>query len=159
MINTQLNTTRTQGQIILSPNKSACWKNTKLFLYIVCSVALLIGLAFASLGLWIILPFSGIEIIVLIIVMYRVSRNCYRQEVIHLDEQGIRVEQGRHTPVRIWQSDLFWTRLVVKPAVHPGHPRRVVLRGRHDHIEIGTFLNEADKETLIRQLQTAIVAI
>ena len=159
MINTQLNSQQNQGHIVLSPNMSACWQTTKIFLYIVSGFALVIGLMFAALGLWMILPFSGIEIAVLYIVMYRVSRKCHCQEVIHLDGEGVRVEQGMKTPLNVWQLDLFWTRLVVKPSAHPWHPRKVVLRGRHDQIEIGTFLNDDDKELLIRQLQGVIVAV
>lgn len=159
MINTYINKYEHHGHIVLCPNMSARWQTTKLFLYIVSAVALTIGLVFAALGAWIVLPFSGIEILVLYIVMYRVSRKCHQQEVIYLTEQGVKVEQGVNTPDHTWESDLFWTRLVVKPGSHPWHPRKVVLRGRHDQIEIGAFLNDEDKELLIKQLQGLIVAV
>ena len=159
MITAQLNEQENHGHIILSPNMSARWQTTKYFLYIVSSVALLIALLFSALGLWLILPFAGLEVLILFIVMYRVSRDCMRQEVIYLNEKQIRVEQGYHKPLMSWQSDIFWTRLIVTPGRPSGHQRRVILRGRESQIEIGRFLNEQDKNHLIKQLRHIIVVV
>lgn len=83
MISGQFDLQRHDGCIVLSPNLSARWKSTKIFLFIVSFFALSIGIAFALVGVWMILPFAGIEIIVLLIVMHRVARKCYRKQVIY----------------------------------------------------------------------------
>ena len=152
MINTELDKETAAGHIILSPNMSARWKTTKYFLYIVSSFALIIAIGFAAIGAWMVLPFTGIEILALLIVMYRVSRKCYRKEVIHLNKEAITVEQGLDRPHASWNSELFWTRLIVQPSGHPWRSNKVYLRGRHDQIEIGSFLNDQEKVALVRQL-------
>lgn len=156
MINTELDGDNTTGHIVLSPNMSACWQTTKYFLYIVCSFALIIAISFAAVGAWMILPFAGIEILALLIVMYRVSKKCYRKEVIHLNKEAITVEQGQNKPQTRWNSEIFWTRLIVQSSGHPWHSDKLYLRGRHDQIEIGSFLNDQEKLALVKQLSVYV---
>jgi len=156
MINAELDRETAVGNIILSPNLSARWQTTKYFLYIVSTFALTIAICFAAIGLWMILPFTGIEIIVLLIVMYRVSRKCYRKEVIRLNKETVTVESGLDKPSSHWHSELFWARLVVKHAGHPWHSDKLYLRGRHDQIEIGAFLNDHEKLQLVKHLRNYI---
>lgn len=157
MISTELDRETAAGHIILSPNMSARWKTTKYFLYIVSTFALTIAVSFAAIGAWMILPFAGLEILALLIVMYRVSRKCYRKEVIHLNREAITVEQGLDKPHTRWNSELFWTRLIVQPSGHPWHSDKLYLRGRHDQIEIGSFLNDQEKQALVRQLSIYVI--
>lgn len=156
MISTELDGDNTTGHIVLSPNMSACWQTTKYFLFIVSTFALVIGISFAAVGAWMILPFAGIEVLVLLIVMYRVSRKCYRKEVIHLNKETITVEQGQYEPHTSWSSEVFWTRLIVQSSGHPWHSDKLYLRGRHDQIEIGAFLNDQEKAALAKQLSVYV---
>jgi uncharacterized membrane protein len=156
MVESQLNLHDNGGHIVLSPNLSVRWRNNVRFLYIVCSIALIIGISFAVLGMWLVLPFTGLEVIALITIVYYVARKCHRIEVIHVDDVSVRVEQGYTRPQTSWSSDLFWTRLIVAPQERPWHPLRIFLRGRDTQIEIGTFLNDDDKRLLIKQLRQFI---
>jgi len=141
------------GHIILSPNLSAQWKTNVRFLYIAAFFGLVIGLGFASVGLWMILPFTGLEILALVWLIYYVARKCHRIEVIHFDSEQVCVEGGFTSPKSSWRSDLFWTRLVVDGQSHSARPLRLYLRGRQEQIEIGAFLNHDDKRQLLRELR------
>ena len=153
MISAQLDLARHDGCIVLSPNLSARWQSTKIFLFIVSFFALSIGIAFSFVGLWMILPFAGIEIILLLIVMYRVARQCYRKQVIRISSEKIRVEQGVAQPHSVWESELFWTRMIIQKPGHAWHAPKVILRGRDEVIEIGDFLTEQEKNELIKKLR------
>ncbi len=153
MISGHLDIERHDGYIVLSPNLSARWQSTKVFLFIVSFFALCIGVAFALVGLWMILPFAGVEIMVLLLVMHRVARQCYRKQVIHISPEKIRVEQGIAQPHSIWESELFWTRLIVQQPGHAWHATKIILRGRYEKIEIGAFLTEQEKNELITKLR------
>jgi uncharacterized membrane protein len=156
MINAELDRETAAGHIILSPNMSARWQTTKYFLYIVSTFTLTIAISFAAIGLWMILPFAGIEVLALLIVMYRVSKKCYRKEVISLNTETITVEQGQDKPHTHWHSELFWTRLIVQSSGHPWHSDKLYLRGRYDQIEIGAFLNDEDKRALVKELRNYV---
>jgi uncharacterized membrane protein len=159
MIETNIENTLARGHIVVSPNLSAQWRTTKLFIWIVSSFALTIGLVFALAGLWLILPFAGIEVLAIVILMYHVARKCHRQQVIYLDEGRIWVEAGYRSPQLAWDDEVFWTRLIVNKANHPWHPDTLILRGRQQQIEIGEFLNAEDKKQLVAQLRPLVSVV
>ena len=153
MIESNIDMTLASGHIVVSPNLSAQWRTTRLFIWVVSGFALTIAIVFALAGLWMILPFAGIEILAIVLLMRHVARKCHRLQVIYLDSGRIRVEKGYHSPQLAWDAELFWTRLIVNKAVHPWHPDTLILRGRHQQIEIGEFLNEQDKKQLVSVLR------
>jgi len=159
MVETRIDNARQQGHIILSPNLSARWKTNVYLLYLVSTFTLAIGIAFALAGLWLILPFAGLEVIALVWIVYSVAHKCHRIEVIHLGHDKVRVERGYRKPQSSWQSDTFWIRMIIAKQERPWHPLRVFLRGRDDQIEIGAFLNEADKRVLIKELRHFVVTL
>ncbi len=156
MVETNMDTANDSGHIVLSPNLSAQWKTNKYLIYLISGFALGIGVGFAFVGLWMILPFAGLEVIAVITLIYHTSRKCNRKEVIRFNKEWIRVECGYTHPKTQWQSELFWTRLIVSPRQHPWHPDKLILRGRHDQIEVGQFLNEQDKDILVNQLRHVV---
>jgi len=159
MIETNIDNTLARGHIVVSPNLSAQWRTTKIFIWVVSSFALTIGLVFALAGLWMILPFAGLEVLAIVILMYHVARKCHRQQVIYLDDGRIRVEAGYRSPQLAWDDEVFWTRLIVNKANHPWHPDTLILRGRQQQIEIGEFLNAEDKKQLVAQLRPLVSVV
>lgn len=156
MIKANIDMTLARGHIVVTPNLSTQWRTTKIFMWIVSVFALMIGFMFALTGLWMILPFAGIEVIVLVVLMYRVARKCHRQQVIYLDEDHIRVEKGYSSPKQSWDSELFWTRLIINRSPHAWHQDKLILRGRQQQIEIGEFLTDEDKKQLVARLRGLI---
>lgn len=155
MIETRLKSVE-EGHIILSPNLSARWRTNVNFLYIATFFALVIGTGFASIGLWLILPFTGLEILALVTLIYYVAHKCHRIEVIHFDRERVCVERGYRSPKSSWSCETFWTRLVIGKQSYPQYPLRLFLRGRDEQIEIGAFLNNDDKQKLVNELRQFI---
>jgi hypothetical protein len=52
-------------RIVLSPNCSISWRELVLFYLATCLIALAVGLFFTLQGLWLVLPFSGLEMLAL----------------------------------------------------------------------------------------------
>jgi uncharacterized membrane protein len=160
MVESNLDISKGQGHIVVCPNMSGQWQTTKLFLWLISSLVLFIATIFALLGLWVILPFAGIEIIALVSLMYWVTHQCRRKQVITLSDNRIFVEAGYTSPGSSWESELFFTRLFVdKPPYRDGKPVKVFLRGRQQQLEIGEFLNEEDKQKLITELRSVIIVV
>lgn len=159
MVESNIDIQQACGHIVVSPNLSAQWRTTKFFVGAVCGFALIIALIFALAGLWLILPFAGIEVIVIIVLMRHVARKCHSQQVIYLDSERIRVEKGYDSPLWSWDSELFWTRLIINKAAHPWHPDTLILRGKQQQVEIGEFLNEQDKKQLVSVLRGLITVV
>lgn len=156
MVEINLDCAKKHGQIILSPNRSADWRTVKLVLWGISSFMMLIGLSFAFLGLWMVLPFAGLEVLALVLLMYWVALQCRRQQVIRIGDHQIVVEKGYESPRQTWQSELFWARLVISPPAYRGHPRRLYLRSKQEQLEIGEFLNDEDKKRLVAELNGVV---
>lgn len=156
MVESSIDVVREQGYIILSPNLSAEWNVMKNFIWIISCFALLIASSFALVGLWMILPFAGFEIIALVLLMYWVACQCRRRQVIYLDGSRIRVEKGYREARLAWDSELFWTRLIIGKPPYRGHPSKLILRSKQQQLEIGEFLNEHDKAMLVAELRRVI---
>ena len=157
MVESNLDISKGQGHIVVCPNMSGHWQITKLFLWIISCLALFIATAFALLGLWVILPFAGLEVMALVSLMYWVAHRCRRKQVITLNNNRILVETGYTSPESSWESELFFTRLYIdKPPYRDGKPMKVFLRGKQQQFEVGEFLNEEDKNKLITELRSVI---
>lgn len=160
MIESNLDRANSQGHIVVCPNMSGQWQTTKRFLWIVSSLAILIATAFALVGLWMILPFAGLEIIALVSLMYWVAHQCRRKQVITFEDNKVLVEKGIYNPESTWESELFFTRLFIdKPPYRGGQPLKVFLRSQQQQLEIGEFLNEDDKKKLIAELRGVISVV
>ena len=123
---------------------------------IVGSLAILMfGIAgyFAWMGLWLVFPFSGFELLLLCYCLYlRTRANC-SQEVITFSEDTVLVERGCFKIEHRWQYPRLWAKIFVKPPRYYGDPKRVYIRSHGDQLELGAFLNKREKQKLIKDLK------
>ena len=98
-------------RFVLSPNCSISWRELLAFYLLTCVVALAIGVFFTLQGMWLVLPFSGLEMAALGYGLYLTSRKVYRREVITLDEHVTRVEKGVQRVDQSWEFKTPWVRL------------------------------------------------
>ena len=146
-------------RLILSPNCSISWRELIIFYLITCLLALFIGLFFAFNGMWLVLPFSGLEMLALGTGLYIVSRNTHRREVISLDEQQVRVEKGIDKLDQSWTFKTHWTRL--KVAEKAGiHKDKLLSLGSHgEYVVVGDFLSKNEKDDLAFRLKDCIIRL
>ncbi|WP_395373496.1 DUF2244 domain-containing protein [Marinicella sp. W31] len=132
--------------IRLSPNRSASWRQTKYFLLFFAAVSLSIAFYWVSQGAWMVLPFAGLEIALLSVMMYRVSWLTYRQQIITIGNEIIHMEMGVHYPSQSWDIPKQGAVLTVaKPATPSGTVRLIIKQAGYSS-EIGHFLNQTDKQ-------------
>lgn len=146
---------RTDNCVIeLRPNRSATWQECKLFMWLMGSVVMIIALAWWFVGAWLILPFAGFEAGLFVWLLYRVSKSSYQYQLIAIGQQDVTIIDS--------ESQQSWTLLngdvIIKqdetekdwqlPALYICSHSETVLQ-----IEIGAFLNLADKRALFEVLK------
>ncbi|MDD3650254.1 DUF2244 domain-containing protein [Immundisolibacter sp.] len=135
----------------LEPNRSSSWPQTKRVLTAMVLLNGLIALVFAGQGLWLVAPFSGLEVAALGIGLYCCSRASYRRELIQLDGERLVVLRGGY---RLESRDEFarpWVRLYWQPQANRGcGSLRLGSTGRF--LEIGSFLPHAERHRLATEL-------
>ncbi len=144
-------------RFVLSPNCSITWRELVLFYILTCVVALAIGIFFTLQGLWLVLPFSGLEMLALGLGLYLTSRKVNRKEVITLDQRRTRVEKGVQRIDQSWEFETPWIRLIDEPASGPGRGRRLAIGSHGNYVEVGEFLDKSEKERLAFQLKDCII--
>ena len=144
---------------VLSPNCSISWRELLLFYLLTCFVALAIGLFFTLQGLWLVLPFSGLEMLTLGLGLYVTSRKVYRREVITLDADRIRVEKGVQRVDQSWEFSTPWVNIRDDREVGPDGRRRLVIGASGSSVEVGSFLANSEKDELAFQLKDCIIRV
>lgn len=146
-------------RFILSPNCSISWHELLVFYLGICLVALAVGLFFALQGLWLVLPFSGMEMLALGVALYLTSRKMNRREVITLDRRRVRIEKGGQQIDQSWEFETSWTRLIDENTGDCNMRRKLALGAHGNYIEVGEFLDNLEKDRLAFQLKDCIIRV
>ena len=145
--------------IVLSPNKSMSWETNKKILIAMFAVAMIIGVSFASIGAWMILPFAGIEVTVVGIGMYYVCWKLNFKQTITLEAESFTVQKGVYFPKQEWQWQASQTYLLKQPSRYRMSPPTLYLKHLNQKIEIGEFLNRTDKKELQEWLRDMGISV
>ena len=119
-------------------------------------LAFLISMGFLMQGLWMILPFSGLEIAALFSCLYVCTRANIRTEVITFSDDKVIIEQGRTFAEKSWEYPRSWAKIFVNKPQHEGYPDKVVIRSHGKETELGSFLNSEDKAALVKKLRKIV---
>lgn len=142
-------------RFILSPNCSLEWREARIVLAAVAGVELAIGTGFFCLGLPLVLPFSGLEVLALVGAFYYCSRQAARREVVVIDDERIIVQRGRSEPAQIREFQRAWVRVVLDRQ-SGWYPSRLKLCSHGSELEIGEFLLEEERQAFARNLKDAV---
>jgi uncharacterized membrane protein len=146
-------------RFVLAPNRSISWRELLLFYFLTCVLALAIGLFFALQGMWLVLPFSGLEMLAMGLGLYITSRKVYRREVITLDPQRLRIEKGMHRIDQSWEFKTSWVSVRNdRDNIRHGR-RRLVIGASGSSVEVGSFLANSEKDALAFQLKECIIRV
>ena len=139
--------------IILRPNCSATWYQSKLFLLVMMFPMFTIAIGWSLSGAWLVLPFAGLEFLLLSWVVYKVTFRAYQQDLIKIEpEQLIVLFSVNQKPPQKCIFPLNETHLDVKTASLPYDMSVLHLVYNRQRRELGSFLNKEDREDLRRML-------
>lgn len=141
--------------IVIAPNASLSGRQALWFMLTISTVALGIGMAFAVMGFWVILPFAGLELAALGAGLYVSLRNNAMREVVTVTQDRVRIETGRvDAPESRIRHEFMraWVRLDVEPGRTTGGAGRLRLGASGQLIELGACLSEQQRLGLAQRL-------
>ena len=156
MVKIENNTEKNTYRILLRPNQSTDWKTSIIFISIIAITCLAIGIGFAFAGATMILPFAGLEVIFVGVCVYLVMKKTYKQEVITLTQETLKIEKGEGKIDQVWEYFRMWSFVSVERPQHPWYPAHIVVTSKGERVPIGDFLNEDEKEELVSNLERII---
>ncbi|RDV24659.1 DUF2244 domain-containing protein [Alteromonas aestuariivivens] len=140
--------------ILLRPNRSASWNDSKRLVILLTVPLGLIAVFWSFAGVWMILPFAGLEAGLLAFFMYRVSHWTYQQQIIRIAPHTVRVEiRGRQNKtVKFPRTDCF---VEFVDSENDWPLPRIRLVASAQYLEIGQFLNLRDRQQLREDLSSS----
>jgi uncharacterized membrane protein len=137
-------------RLTIKRNCSISPRQLALLLGATAAVSFGIGIGFAVLGAWVILPFAGLEIAGLAAAFCCVGRHAGDYEKFELGQGRLKVEIRDADTVSAHEFNPHWARLVVEP----GAPEpRIALRSHGRMLEIGRHLPARERLGLAQRLQ------
>ena len=140
--------------ITLSPNSSLTGIYRTIFLASISFVCVGIATVFYFFGAYLILPFAGIEIAILLIAFYLSFKWSSRKELIYISQEVVKIEKGIHKAEYLWEEFRTFTSFIIENDANK--LLRLSFRSKGDDVIVGDFLNEDDKNILINEIRNII---
>lgn len=139
--------------LVLRPNRSLSWQGNLILWCLLVVLVLTVATAMALAGAWVVLPFAGLELLGLLGGLYYTSRQCHRQEVLHITPGTVRLEKGLYEKEREWEMPRQWVRLCLTMPLRGWKPPRLQLVHRDTEVTLASFLNQDDTRALVSFLE------
>ena len=107
-------------------------------------------------GFWPVLPFAGLEVVVLGVAFYLCFARSQVREVVSVNADVVTVEKGRHKPQEHWECPRAWARVSLRRSPIAWYPSSLAIAFQGRQVEIGKFLNEQERSELADELEYAI---
>lgn len=120
------------------------------------ALSLLIGGGIAMYGLWLVLPFAGLEFLIVIFCLGKVYRKMSYTEVISIQEAVVLVESGYDKPDSTVELSRPWTKIEFNDPASLFEVGTLKLCSSGRSLEVGRLLNKAEKRDLHQELQRCL---
>lgn len=133
-------------------NRSLSSTGRLVFLALVISNILIIAAGFAVAGMWLVLPFAGMEIVGLAVGFYVISRRDGDFERLTIVGQAVCVEAMEHGATSRIEMNRAWAQLVRRTSKH-GSRCELALRSHGIEVRIGRLMNDEQRLSWARELE------
>lgn len=144
-------------KFMIYPNCSLSRAGNQLFFLTIFCISFTIAIAFAWHGLWLVIPFAGMEMLALGIALYFCVRKLAQSEIVTIDKTAVTISVQHQGNIRASCSfPRAWTQVIVSSPISQMGTRHLWLRSHGKQVEIGAFLNDKEKQQLASALDYAI---
>lgn len=130
-------------------NCSASPRQLALVFASIVATSFAFGAAFAAHGLWLVLPFVGLEVLAVAAAFIVYGRHAADYERIELRDGVVTVRRVEGTRATEWRARSAWTRIEAEAA-------RVYLAAHGARIEVGRHLANERRTALAQELRQAL---
>ena len=137
-----------QSTFVIWPHSALNWAGMRRLLCVLTAAIAAVAVYFALKGAWLVLPFAGLEALVVCGGIYLNARWAVTREVVSLAGPDLVVSRGRRDLVEVVRLPRFWTRVALVRDPRGWYPSRLFLESHGRRFEIGSVLVEAERERL-----------
>jgi len=135
--------------IDLAPNKSSSINENLVFFGFLSLICLTFGIGFFFIGATMILPFAGLEVLALILILRANRKWLNQKQALYLDKLYVRLEEN--------DKKITFDRFLSKFLIEENNSKKeLFIKSNNQKIEIGSFLNQEEKQQLIEILKKKV---
>lgn len=153
MVESKRDPTNGSIHIVLRPNASLTKRQALAVVMGVGFFMASIAAGFTLLGLWLVVPFSGAEWLLLAWCFGVTFKKCAVRETITITESAVLVEKESGKGAEANRFQRAWVALDLSDPPHKNHPSRLAFRLHGRQVEIGGFLVESERQELACELR------
>ena len=142
-------------RVIVRPNRTLTLRSMTVLFAGLTVVVLTIGIGFSLAGAWPVLPFAGLEMAVVGVVLYRLFRHADDYEQIIVDRERVTVIQYRGR--REWRDEFqrYWTKVTLERR-RSWYPSQLKVGSHGRFVVIAADVNEEEREALLATLNNML---
>jgi uncharacterized membrane protein len=140
----------------LQSNCALGWARMKLLFLFLSACIASVALYFIAQGAWLILPFAGLEMLVLAIGIYLNSLWCSTRESIEIDGPDLRICKGRNGVTNITTLPRHWVQMKLQQDPSGWYPSKLYLACHGMQFEIAALLVEDERLQLAKALKARL---
>jgi len=148
--------TRQPVRIVICPNCSLSVRGAALFFGGLCLFCLTLAGLLALKGMWLVLPFSGLEMLLVGWALHASLARRFRAEIITLTDSDISIESRDRARCQRTVFQRHWAQVKLRRPVSRLHPTRLTIESHGRQCELGGFLTDEERFGLALRLQRLI---
>ena len=144
------------AEFVIRPNAVF---NTRLWPWVFGLLALIcltIGLRFAYMGYWMILPFAVIDVVAVGLILTLLMRRHAYVEKIRIGADHLVIRHVQRKNRCRWQFPLHWVQVRLASPTHEWYAHRLLLGSKGEWVEIGQCLTDSERKSLAGALKEEI---
>jgi uncharacterized membrane protein len=142
--------------IVVCPNCSLTLRGAVLFFASLCALSFTVAGLLALRGMWPILPFAGLEMILVAWALHSSLARRYQAEIITLTDSDVSVESRDRAHCRRIVFPRHWAQVKLRRPASRLHPSRLTIESHGRQCELGSFLTEEERCGLALRLHRLI---
>jgi len=149
-------TSETDTRFVVRGNQSMSWNANLWLAASLGAICMGIAIALATFGLWLVIPFAGAEIVLIVVCLYLTLKRLSRKEVITVSGEAVKVEWGYNRPDSSVELPRQWARLSFDSPDSPFETGHLSVAAFGRRYALGTSLNKEEKKQLHVELAAAL---
>ncbi len=144
-------------EFVIQPNCSLSHRGRTQFLWLVGLAMGGVTLVLALKGLWLVAPFMGADLLLLIYAYKKVSEDCRIVERIVIDDDELTIYHDEKRQPKSWSFMLHWVSVDLRQHTIESYPSRLLIGSHGKWVELASFLNDEERNSLANAIKSAII--
>lgn len=138
-------------RVTFKPNSALSASNKQKLILLLTLIPCLIGLYFAVMGAWLVLPFVGLEIVALAYAFYYINNHESDYESISIEGDQLVVQRCVGDTHSQHVINPYWVKVIQHEL--PNGELHLYLQSHGKELEVGRYLTRIQRELLAKQLK------